>query len=50
MLMPPIEWVVDSLLTQYGFSVMYGDPASGKSFIALDMALAFHRTTVAGKQ
>ena len=40
MLMPPIEWVVDGLLTQYGFSVMYGDPASGKSFIALDMALS----------
>jgi len=38
--MPPVEWVVDGLLTQYGFSVMYGAPASGKSFIALDMALS----------
>jgi 5S rRNA maturation endonuclease (ribonuclease M5) len=38
--MPPVEWLVDGLLTQYGFSVMYGAPASGKSFIALDMALS----------
>lgn len=37
--MPPIEWLVDGLLTRHGFSVMYGQPGCGKTFLALDLAL-----------
>lgn len=38
--MPPIDWVVEGLLTRHGFSVLYGEPGSGKSFAALDIALS----------
>jgi hypothetical protein len=31
---------VDGLVTLHGFTVMYGAPASGKSFLAIDMALS----------
>lgn len=37
--MPPIEWLVKDLLTRHGFSVMYGQPGCGKTFLALDLAL-----------
>lgn len=37
--MPPIEWLVKDLLTRHGFSVMYGQPGCGKTFLALDIAL-----------
>lgn len=37
--MPPIEWLVQDLLTRHGFSVMYGQPGCGKTFLALDLAL-----------
>ena len=37
--MPPIEWLVEDLLTRHGFSVMYGQPGCGKTFLALDIAL-----------
>lgn len=39
MTMPPVEWMIDDVLTKHGFSVMYGAPGTGKSFIAIDMAL-----------
>ena len=38
--MPPIEWLVDGLITESGFSVIYGAPGVGKSFMALDWALS----------
>jgi RecA-family ATPase len=37
--MPPVEWMIDGVLTKHGFAVMYGAPGTGKSFIAIDMAL-----------
>ena len=40
MSMPPIKWLTDSLLTRHGFSVMYGPPGCGKTFVALDIALS----------
>ena len=39
MAMPPVEWMIDGILTKHGFAVMYGAPGTGKSFIAIDMAL-----------
>ena len=39
MSMPPVEWMIDGILTKHGFAVMYGQPGTGKSFIAIDMAL-----------
>jgi hypothetical protein len=39
MAMPPIKFLVDSLFTEHGFSVMYGPPGCGKTFLALDVAL-----------
>lgn len=38
--MPPVEWMIDDLITSRGFSVLYGAPAVGKSFVAIDMALS----------
>jgi len=40
MSMPPIKWLTNSLLTRHGFSVMYGPPGCGKTFVALDIALS----------
>ena len=40
MSMPPVKWLVDGLLTRFGFSVMYGQPGCGKTFLALDIALS----------
>lgn len=37
--LPPPVYIVEDLLTEKGFCVLYGDPGGGKSFIALDMAL-----------
>lgn len=38
--MPPIQWMVQDLITKHGFSVMYGQPGCGKTFLALDIALS----------
>ena len=38
--MPPVEWMVDGLLTRHGFAVMYGAPGTGKSFLAIDIAMS----------
>lgn len=35
----PPEFLIDELLTEQGLAILYGAPGSGKSFIALDMAL-----------
>jgi hypothetical protein len=37
--LPPVSYLIDKLITDYGLAVIYGDPASGKTFLALDMAL-----------
>jgi RecA-family ATPase len=39
MAMPPIKFLVESLYTRHGFSVMWGPPGCGKTFLALDVAL-----------
>ena len=36
---PPVEWLVDGVLPDAEFSVLYGPPGAGKSFAALDIAL-----------
>jgi len=38
--MPPVEFLVDQLLPERAFTMMYGAPGSGKSFLAIDMALS----------
>ena len=38
--MPPVEFLVDGLITDTGFTMMYGAPGTGKSFIAIDIALS----------
>lgn len=38
--LPPVEWRVKNLLPSQGVAAIYGPPASGKSFLALDMAAA----------
>ena len=34
-----VEWLIDGLLPEGGFTSVFGDPATGKSFLALDLAL-----------
>lgn len=38
--LPPVSWRVKNLLPAKGVAAIYGPPASGKSFLALDMAAA----------
>lgn len=38
--MPPVEFLVDGLLTKHGLAVLYGEPGAGKSFLAIDLALS----------
>lgn len=38
--LPPASWRVKNLLPAQGVAAIYGPPASGKSFLALDMAAA----------
>lgn len=37
--LPPPEWLIHETIVSDGLSIIYGDPGSGKSFVALDMAL-----------
>ena len=37
--LPPCRWLMDSLIPEEGFVALYGNPSSGKSFIALDWAM-----------
>ncbi len=36
---PDLKWLVARHIPEDGFGILYGDPGTGKSFIALDMAL-----------
>lgn len=38
--LPPVAWRVKNMLPAQGVAAIYGPPASGKSFLALDMAAA----------
>jgi hypothetical protein len=38
--MPPVEWLLDGILTRHGFAVLYGQPGIGKSFMSIDWALS----------
>lgn len=38
--LPPVAWRVKNLLPAQGVAAIYGPPASGKSFLVLDMAAA----------
>ena len=43
--MPPVQWMVEGLLTRHGFAVMYGAPGTGKSFLAIDIAMSLAHGT-----
>lgn len=36
--MPELEWVVPGVLPDRGIAAIYGDPSSGKTFLAIDLA------------
>lgn len=36
---PDPTWLIEGFLPEHGFSMLYGDPGTGKSFLALDMGL-----------
>jgi hypothetical protein len=38
--MAPVEFLVDGLIPERSFAMIYGQPGSGKSFLAIDMALS----------
>ena len=38
--MPPVEFLVNQLLPEKSFCMMYGSPGAGKSFMAIDLALS----------
>jgi hypothetical protein len=37
--LPPVEWLIDGILTTDGFGITYGPPASLKSFLLISWAL-----------
>lgn len=37
--LPPVEWLIDDILTTDGFGITYGPPASLKSFLLISWAL-----------
>lgn len=37
--LPPPEWYIDGILPKGSFSILYGPPGSGKTFVALDWIL-----------
>lgn len=37
--LPELEWLVEGILPQPAFAVLYGEPGCGKTFVALSMAL-----------
>lgn len=40
---PPLEWIVRGILPSNGIGAIYGAPSSGKTFLALDLAIAIAR-------
>jgi hypothetical protein len=38
--LPEPTWLIDGVLPSYGFCVLYGEPGSGKTFVALSFALS----------
>lgn len=38
--LPRLDWLVDGLVPSPGFVALYGPPKSGKSFLAIDLALS----------
>lgn len=38
--LPPFKWLIDQLIPEEAFVAIYGQPESGKSFIALDWAMS----------
>jgi KaiC/GvpD/RAD55 family RecA-like ATPase len=42
---PPTPWIIRHLIPERGFGVIYGAPASGKTFLILDIAAAVARGT-----
>lgn len=40
---PPLTWLIRDVLPRAELAVLYGEPGSGKSFLALDMAIAIAR-------
>ena len=38
--MPPVEWLADGVLPLGAIAALYGAPGSGKSFLAIDLALS----------
>lgn len=41
--LPPPSWLIKGILPQVGLAMIYGEPGSGKSFLAWDMACALVR-------
>lgn len=39
MALPPVQWLIEGMLTTDGFSITYGPPGSLKTFLVLDQAL-----------
>ncbi len=49
--MPPVEFLIDDLIPERSLAMMYGPPGSGKSFLAIDMALSVaHGVEFAGQE
>lgn len=40
---PPLQWIIKGILPKAAMGVLYGASASGKTFLALDMALSISR-------
>ena len=38
--LPEPTWLIDGVLPSHGFCVLYGEPGSGKTFVALSIALS----------
>ncbi len=43
--LPPPEWLIDKIMPERGLIALYGQPGVGKSFVALDFAMAVGTNT-----